>query len=100
MIKVIRYPLFSLFYYWEKPVMDRFGRHPQNGYFTTVIGTQYWLTRPPNSDKNGYQGENSQSTPDRYKAMVIQIPIVPRHTSSPCLGPAVSSLGACPTPAL
>ena len=51
MIKVIRNSLFSQLYYWRKPVMDRFDRHHQNGYFMTGIGTQYWFTRSRNSDE-------------------------------------------------
>jgi hypothetical protein len=98
MIKVIRDSLFSQFYYWRKPVMDRFDRHHQDGYFMTGIGTQYWFTRWPNSDRNRCQSENRQPTPGRYTPKVIQIPIAPQHFALPWLRPAVSSLVACPTP--
>ena len=100
MIKAIRDSLFSLFYYWRKPVMDRFDRHHQDDYFMTGIGTQYWFTRSPNSDKNWCQSENSQPTTDRYTLRIIQIPIATWHFVLPWLRPAVSSLVACPTPAL
>ncbi len=100
MTKVIRDSLFRLFYYWRKTVMDRFGRHRQNGYFMTGIGTQYWFTRSSNSARNWCQSGNSQPTPDRYTPRLIQIPIAPQYFALPWLRPAVSSLGACPTPAL
>jgi hypothetical protein len=59
MIKIIRDSWFSLFYYWRKLVMDRFDCHRQNGYFMTVIGTQYWTTRSSNIGKNWCQSEIS-----------------------------------------
>ena len=99
MTKVIRDSLFSLFYYWGKPVMDRHGCYRQNGYFMTAIRTQCWFMRSSNSSRNWYQGGNSQPIPDRHTLWVIQIPIVTRYFALPWLRPAVSSLGACPTPA-
>jgi hypothetical protein len=100
MIKVNRDSVFSQFYYWRKPVMDRFDRHHQNGYFMTGIGTQYWFTRSRNSDENWCQSENSQPSTDRYAPSLIKIPIALWHFALPWLRPAVSSLVACPTPAL
>ncbi len=99
MIKVIRYALFSLFYYCEKPVMDRLGRHRQNGHFMVVIRTQFRYSRSQPGDEYSHQGEIIGVNPDHHASQIIKIPIVHWHTSSPCLRPAVSSLGACPTPA-
>jgi hypothetical protein len=66
MIKVIRDSLFSQFYYWRKPVLARFDRLHQDGYFMTGIGTQYWFTLSPNSDENWCQSGDSQPTTDRH----------------------------------
>ena len=100
MIKVIRDSLWCLFYYWEKLVMDRLGRPSQNGYFMVVIRAQYWFLFSPDNHEYRFRGERSRSIPDLHTPAIIQIPIVPRrHFVPPCLGPAVSSLGACPTPA-
>ena len=99
MITFIRDSLLRLFYYWKKTVMDRLGRPRQNGYFIVAIRPQYRFSLPPNSDKYWYQGENSRLIPGIHTLDIIQIPIVLRHTVLPCLCPAVSSLGACPTPA-
>ena len=99
MIKVIRDPLWRLFYYWEKLVMDRLGRHRLNGHCTVVIRPQYWFLFSPNSHEYRFRGERSRSIPGLHTPAVIQIPIVPRHFVPPCLRPAVSSLGACPTSA-
>jgi hypothetical protein len=80
--------------------MDCFDRHHQDGYFMTGIGTQYWFTRPPNSGESWCQSEHSQPTTDRYTTRLIQIPIALGHFVLPWLRPPVSSLVACPTPAL
>jgi hypothetical protein len=100
MIKVIRYSLFSGFYYWEKPVMNRLGRHRQNDYFMVVIRPQYCIPLTPEIYDHWFQGENNRSVPDHHTPEIIQIPIASRHTDRLCHHPAVSSLGACPTPAL
>jgi len=99
MINFIHYSLFSVFYYWGKPVMDRLGHHRQNSYFMTVIRRHYWFSTSPNGGENWYQSENTQSNPNSHTPRAIQIPIVPRHFLPPGIHPAVSSLGACPTPA-
>ncbi len=99
MITVIHDSQLSFYYYWRKPVMDRLGHHRQNGYFMVVIRPQYCFSLAPEIYDQWFQGENNRSIPDHRTPGTIQIPIVPRHTSSPCLRPAVSSLGACPTPA-
>jgi hypothetical protein len=100
MIKIIRDSLFSQFYDWRKLGVDRFDRHHQDSYFMMGIGTQYWFTRSPNSDESWCQSENSQPTTERYIPGLIQIPIALWHFVLPWLRPAVSSLVACPTPAL
>lgn len=100
MIKVTRDSLHRLVYYWRKPVMDRFDCHHQNGCFMNAIDTQHRFTRPPNSDESWCKSENSQPTADRYTPRLIQIPIALWHFELPWLRPAVSSLVACPTPAL
>jgi hypothetical protein len=99
MITVIRGSLLSLFYYWKKPVTGRLGRSHQNGHFIVVIGTQEWFSLSPQSYENWFQGEYRRLITDHHTTGIIQIPIAFRHTEIPCLRPAVSSLGACPTPA-
>jgi hypothetical protein len=100
MITVIRDSLFSLFFYCEKSVMGRLGRYSQNHHFIVVIEIQDWSSPSSESYENWFQGENSRLIASLYTTGIIQIPIELRHTISPCLRPAVSSLGACPTPAL
>ncbi len=100
MITVIRGSLLSLFYYWKKTVTGRLGRSHQNGHFVVVIGTQDWFSLSPQSYEIGPQAKNSRLNTDLHFPGIIQIPIVFRHTEIPCLRPAVSSIGACPTPAL
>jgi hypothetical protein len=96
---VIRGLSLRLFNYWKTPVTGRPGRSFQNHHFNLVIGTQDWLSPSPESYGNGLQTENSKLITDLHTTGIIQIPIVFRHTEIPCLHPAVSSLGACPTPA-
>ena len=100
MIAVIHDPLRRLFDYWQKPVTERLGRSGQNHRFIVVIGTQNWFSLSPESDEIELQTEYSRFFTDLHTTRIIQIPIVLQHTASPCLRPAVSSLGACPTPAL
>jgi len=99
MITVIcRSPL-GLFDYWKKPVTSRPGRSGQNDRFIVVNGTQDWFSLSPGSDENELQVENRRFITGLQAIGIIQIPIVFRHTEIFCLRPAVSSLGACPTPA-
>jgi hypothetical protein len=99
MITVIRDSPLRLFDYWKKPVTGRLGRSCQNHHFTVMIGTQDWLSLSPERYENWFQGENNRLIASLYTTSIIQIPIAFRHTEIPCLRPAVSSLGACPTPA-
>jgi len=99
MITVIRRSPVSLLFYWKKPVTGRPGRSRLNDHIIVVNGTQDWFSLSPESDENEHQGENNRLNPDLHTPAIIQIPIVVRHTEIPCLRPAVSSLGACPTPA-
>ena len=99
MITVNRGSAFRLFFYWKKPVAGRPGRYRQDHRFIVVIGTQDWLFSSPQRDNYWLQDENSKMVTDLHTPWIIQIPIVFRHTEIPCLRPAVSSLGACPTPA-
>jgi len=100
MITVIRIAPFGLFYYWKKPVTGRLVRSGQNDHFIVVIGLQNRSSLSSEIYENWFQAENSRSNTDLLTPGVIQIPIVFRHTASPSLRPAVSSFGACPTPAL
>ena len=100
MITVIRDSPISLLFYWKKPVTGRLGRSSQNDRFIVVIGTQCWFSLSPESYENELQTEYSRFITGLHTTRIIKIPIVFRHTEIPCLGPAVSSLGACPTPAL
>jgi hypothetical protein len=88
-----------LFGYWQKPVTGRPGRYRQNHRFIVVTGTQRWLVLSSGNHGNWLQGENFNVLPDLHTTRIFQIPIVSRHTEIPGLRPAVSSLGACPTPA-
>ena len=100
MITVIRGSPLSLFYYWKNPVTGRLGQSHQNQHFIAVLRTQDWFSLSPQSYEIGLQAENSRLNTDLLTPGITQIPIVFPHTASPCLRPAVSSLGACPTPAL
>ncbi len=99
MISVIRGSLFSRFDYWKKPVTGHPGRTGQNHRFIVVIRLQSSSSLSLESNENWPQVENSRLTTDLHTTGIIQIPIASRHTEIPCLRPAVSSLGACPTPA-
>ena len=100
MITVIRRLPVSLLFYWKKPVTGRPGRSCQSHEFIVVIRTQDWFSPSLESYENELQDENSRFITDIHTTTIIQIPIVFWHTEIPCLRPAVSSLGACPTPAL
>ena len=100
MMTVIHSSAFSSFYYWKKPVTGRLGRSHQNQHFIAVLGTQDWFSLSPQSYEIGLQAENSKLNTDLHTTEITQIPIVLRYSEIPCLRPAVSSLGACPTPAL
>jgi len=99
MIAVIRGSLFRLFCYWQKPVKGRLCRSCQNDSFIAVISSQERSALASESYRNWHRDENSRLITDFHATAAIQIPIVSRHTEIPCLRPAVSSLGACPTPA-
>ena len=100
MITVNRIAPFELFDYWKKLVTGGPGQYRQNHRFIVEIEIQDWLSPSPKSYGNWFQGENSRLIASLYITGIIQIPIVLRHTETSCLRPAVSSLGACPTPAL
>ena len=99
MIIVVHGSLFSLFNYWQKPVKDHLGRLYQNHRFIVVIRLQNRSFPFRDGDRNWLQSENNPWITDLRIPEIIQIPIVLQHTEIPCLRPAVSSLGACPTPA-
>jgi hypothetical protein len=100
MITVNRGSPFRLLFYWKKPVTGGPGRYRQNHRFIVEIEIQDWLSSSPESYGSWFQGEKSGLIASLYTNGIIQIPIAVRHTGIPCLRPAVSSLGACPTPAL
>ncbi len=100
MITVMRRSPISLLFYWKKPVTGRPGRTSQNDCFIVGIGTQDWFSLTLKSYENWTQCKNTRLNTALHTPGIIQIPIVFRHTEIPCLRPAVSSLGACPTPAL
>ena len=83
-----------------KTVPDRLGRSGQNHRFSAVIRLQNSSFPFLDGDKSWLQSENNSLITDGHITEIIQIPIVLQHTEIPCLRPAVSSLGACPTPAL
>jgi len=99
MIAVIRVSLFRLFCYWQKPVMNRLGRSCQNHDFIIAFRAQCWLVLFLINGKNRIHAGDNRIMTGHYTTAAIQIPIVFRHIEIPCLRPAVSSLGACPTPA-
>ena len=80
--------------------MDHPGRYSQNHHFIIVIEIQDWVSPSPESYQSWFQGKSNRLIANLYTTNIIQIPKVCRHTEIPCLRPAVSSLGACPTPAL
>ena len=87
------------FGYWQKPVTGRLGRSGQTIRFSAEIRLQNSSFPFLGGDKNWLQPENNSLMTDLRIPELIQIPIVLQHTEIPCLRPAVSSLGACPTPA-
>ena len=99
MITIIHGSPRRLFDYWQKPVTDRLGRLCQNHRFIALIRLQNRSFPFPDGDKNWLQPENNPLITDLRIPELIQISIVLQHTETPCLRPAVSSLGACPTPA-
>jgi hypothetical protein len=99
MITVNRSSPFSLFYYWKKPVTGCLGRSCQNDRFIVVIGIPCWLVLSSGNHVNWLQVENNRLMTDFHTTEITKIPIVFRHSELSCLYPAVSSLGACPTPA-
>ena len=99
MIAVIHDPPRRWFDYWQKPVTDRLGHSCQNHRFSAVIGTQDWFSPSVQPYESWFQDENSRMIANIHTPGIIQIPIVFPHTEISCLHPAVSSLGACPTPA-
>ncbi len=99
MIAVICRSPWQLFCYWQKPVTGRLGQPCPNHRFIAVIRLQNWSYPFLDGDKNWLQPENNPLITDLRIPEIIPIPIVFQHTEIPCLRPAVSSLGACPTPA-
>ena len=99
MTTAIRGSLLSFIYYWRKPVTGCLGRSRQNGLYIVVIGPQEWSSLSPESYIHWFPDENSGLITDLHTIGIIQIPIVTQHPEIPCLHPAVSSPGACPTPA-
>ena len=99
MIAIIRGSPLWLFYYWGKPVVNRLGRSCQNSSFIAVISSQERSALASEGYRNWHRDENGRLITDFHTTATIQISIVSRHTGIPCLRPAVSSLGACPTPA-
>ncbi len=97
---VVRDSPLGLFYDRQKPVTGGPVRYRQNHRFIVEIEIQDWLSSSPESYGSWFQGEKSGLIASLYTNGIIQIPIAFRHTGIPCLRPAVSSLGACPTPAL
>jgi len=100
MITIIRDSPLRLFDYWKKPVKGRLGRASQNDSFIAVISSQERSSLCSESYESWFQGENNRLNTDLHTSGAIRIPIASRHTKIPCLRHAVSSLGACPTPAL
>ena len=99
MIAVIRGSPVWLFCYWQTPVMNRLGRSYQDDSFIAVISSQERSSLASESYRNWHRDENGRLITDFHTTATIQIPIVFCHTETPCLRLAVSSLGACPTPA-
>jgi hypothetical protein len=100
MITVIRGSPLSLLFYWKIPVTGRLGRSHQNQHFIAVLRTLDWFSLSPKSYEIELQAENSRLNTDLHTPGIIQIPIVLQYSEISCLRPAVSSIGACPTPAL
>ncbi len=99
MITLIRGALLRLFFYWKKPVTGRHGRCCQNDNFIGVARTQDEFFLSSESVENWFQAKISRYTNYYHSTEFTQIPIVFRRTVTPCRRPAVSSIGACPTPA-
>ena len=99
MIAVICRSPWRLFCYWQKPVTGRLGRSSQNNSSIAVISSQERSALSSESYRNWLQVESSRFIKELNTTRITQIPIVFPHTEPPCLRPAVSSLGACPTPA-
>jgi hypothetical protein len=96
---VIRDSSLGLSYYWKKSVTGGPGRPCQNDRFIAVINSHERSALASENYRHWHQNKNSRLITGGYTTAVIQIPIVFRNPEIPCLRPAVSSLGACPTPA-
>ena len=90
----------GLFYDRQKTVTGGLGQSSQNGSFIAVINAQERTAPASKSYGNWHRNINSRLITGDYTTAAIHIPIVSRHTDITCLRHAVSSLGACPTPAL
>jgi len=99
MITVIRSSPFSLFYYWKKPVTDDLVPSCQNARFVIVIRLQDRCIPSLGNYENWLRHTNGRLITDHRTTEANQISIAFQHTEPLCLHPAVSSLGACPTPA-
>jgi hypothetical protein len=97
---VIRDSPLGLFYDRQKSVTGGLGRPGQNDRFIAVTRLRNRPLPLLGGDENWLQPQNNPLITDLHIPEIIQIPIVSRHTEITCLRPAVSSLGACPTPAL
>ena len=89
----------GLFDYWQKPVTGDLGRPCQGHHFIAVIRLKNRSFPILDGYKNWLQPENNPLITKPRIPELTQIPIVLQHTEIPCLRPAVSSLGACQTPA-
>ncbi len=98
MITVIRDLLLSLSYYWKKTVMGRLGLSCQNDGFIGMIRSNSRFVLTEINKKSSIHTRNNQMITGHYTSPITQIPIGYRQTDIPCIHPAVSSLGACPTP--
>jgi hypothetical protein len=96
---VIRDSPFSLFYYRQKSVTGGTDRPGQNDRFIAMINSHDRSALATETYRKWHRNKNSRLITGGHTTAAIQIPIVSRHTEIPCLRPAVSSLGACQTPA-
>ena len=97
---VIRDSPLGLFYDRQKTVTGGLEQSSQNGSLIAAINAQERSALASKSYRDWHRNINSRLITGGYTTAAIQIPIVSRHTDIPCLRHAVSSLGACPTPAL
>jgi len=85
--------------YWSAPIRAAFVPCPRNEHFRVRCGQEIWSVRPATDPLDDEITRMNGLTAVSTRRATIQIPIAMWFTLTPAKHPAVSSLGAYPTPA-